>query len=293
MRNACSIFVLSMTFIRDIKELAAFKKLLQGLEVHVKIHIKIPKNMARQKGIIKLKGTIGGVSFYKTQDGDLAREKGGVDGSRIKNDAAFARTRENGAEFGSSANAGKILRDAIRPLLLNTADNRVVSRLTKVMTDVKNLDNTSARGERSVGIALAQPGAQALLKGFNFNKRSVLGSVLHKPFTVQQNNGMITINGLVPINDIVYPAGATHVSFKCGWAIIDFTAGTSGVDYSPVVNLPIDATQSNVQCLPPNIPVGVGTNLYLLAVEFFQEVNGVQYSLKNGAYNALAIVEVA
>jgi hypothetical protein len=28
-------------------------------------------------------------------------------------------------------------------------------------------------------------------------------------------------------------------------------------------------------------------------VEFFQEVNGVQYSMNNGAYNALAIVDVA
>ena len=292
MRNACSTFVLSMTFIRDIRELAALKKLLQSFDVDLKIHIKIPKNMARQKGIIKLKGTIGGVSFYKTQDGDLAREKGGVDGSRIKNDAAFARTRENGAEFGSSASAGKILRDAIRPLMLNTADNRVVSRITKVMTDIKNLDATSARGERSVGTALALP-AQALLKGFNFNKRSVLGSVLHKPFTVQQNNGMITISNLVPVNDVVYPSGATHVSFKGAWAIVDFVAGTSSVEYSPEVNVPFNAVITNVQCLPPGIPIGVATNIYLLSVEFFQEINGVQYSLKNGAYNALAIVEVA
>ncbi len=248
--------------------------------------------MARQKGIIKLKGTIGGVSFYKTQDGDLAREKGGVDGERIKKDAAFARTRENGAEFGSAASAGKILRDAIRPMLLNAADNRVVSRLTKLMTDIKNLDAGSARGERTVGGAMAVPTSRALLKGFNFNKRAVLGSVLHKPFVVQTNNGMITINNLVPVNDIVYPTGATHVSFKCAWAIIDFAAGTSGVDYSPAVTLPIDAAVSNVQCLPPNIPAGAGVNLYLLSVEFLQEVNGVQYSLKNGAYNALAIVEV-
>ncbi|MBS3993278.1 MAG: hypothetical protein KGZ87_06150 [Bacteroidetes bacterium] len=40
--------------------------------------------MAKQKGIIKLKGTIGDITFYKTQDGHLAREKGGVDGQRIK-----------------------------------------------------------------------------------------------------------------------------------------------------------------------------------------------------------------
>jgi hypothetical protein len=56
--------------------------------------------MARQKGIIKLEGTIGDVSFYKSKDGYLAREKGGVDGDRIKNDPAFQRTRENGSEFG-------------------------------------------------------------------------------------------------------------------------------------------------------------------------------------------------
>ena len=52
--------------------------------------------MAKQSGIIKLEGTIGDITFYKSQDGLLARAKGGVDASRIQNDAAFQRTRENG-----------------------------------------------------------------------------------------------------------------------------------------------------------------------------------------------------
>ncbi|MEO6301614.1 MAG: hypothetical protein ABIP51_00450 [Bacteroidia bacterium] len=249
--------------------------------------------MARQKGIIKIKGKIGDISFYKTQDGHLAREKGGVDGDRIKNDPAFVRTRENGAEFGSSANSGKILRDAVRPLILAAADNRLVSRLTKVMTAIKNLDATSPRGERTVGVAIALPIAMALLKGFNFNKRAVLGSVLHKPYIVQVNNGMITINNLVPINDIGYPAGATHMTLKSAWSIIDFVTGTSDTVYSPPVNLPIDGVSTTVQLLPPNIPLGVGTNLFLLEIEFLQEVNAVQYPLRNGAFNALAIVEVS
>ena len=50
--------------------------------------------MARQKGIIKLKGKIGDISFYKTQDGHLAREKGGVDASRIANDPAYPHKRK-------------------------------------------------------------------------------------------------------------------------------------------------------------------------------------------------------
>ena len=123
--------------------------------------------MARQKGIIKLKGKIGDISFYKTQDGHLAREKGGVDAARIANDPAFVRTRENGAEFGSSASSGKLLRGALRPMLMTASDNRITARLTKIMTDVKNLDVTSVRGKRAVGIAIALAPAKALLKGLD------------------------------------------------------------------------------------------------------------------------------
>ena len=40
--------------------------------------------MARQTGIIKLRGTIGGMTFYKTSaDGHMVREKGGIEASRI------------------------------------------------------------------------------------------------------------------------------------------------------------------------------------------------------------------
>ena len=89
--------------------------------------------MARQKGIIKLKGAIGNITFYKTKDGHLAREKGGIDASRIKSCPVFQRTRENGAEFGRAGKAGKILRTALRSLLLNSADSKMVSRLTQSM----------------------------------------------------------------------------------------------------------------------------------------------------------------
>ena len=120
--------------------------------------------MARQKGIIKLKGKIGDLSFYKTQDGHLAREKGGVDAARIATDAAFVRTRENGAEFGSSATSGKLLRSTLRPMMMTAADNRVTSRLTKVMTDIKNLDATSVRGKRAVGVAIAISSRKSIVK---------------------------------------------------------------------------------------------------------------------------------
>jgi len=36
------------------------------------------KTMAQQKGIIPLKGTIGGITFYKSKDGYIARGKGWI-----------------------------------------------------------------------------------------------------------------------------------------------------------------------------------------------------------------------
>src|SRR6478609_1408538 len=99
--------------------------------------------MARQKGIIKLKGTIGDITFYKSQDGYLAREKGGVEADRIATDPNFLLTRQNGAEFGTAGKAGRMLRTAIRSLLQNIADNRMVGRLTREMVKVLQADATN------------------------------------------------------------------------------------------------------------------------------------------------------
>src|SRR5215831_4181203 len=126
--------------------------------------------MAKQKGIIKLKGTIGDITFYKTQDGHLAREKGGIDADRIKNDPAFQRTRENGSEFGRAGKAGKVMRTALRTMLLNSADGRMVSRLTQQMMKVIQADTTSERGQRNV-----IDGEALLLNGFEFNINGKLG----------------------------------------------------------------------------------------------------------------------
>ena len=249
--------------------------------------------MAKLKGILKIEGTLDELTFYKTQDGHLVKTKGGVSADRIANDPNFQRTRENGSEFGSSATAGKVLRNAVRNLMMNASDNRVTSRLTQVMTVIKNYDTTSARGERTVAIGIADPAALALLKDFDFNDKAILSGVLFAPFIVTPATGEIAIPAFVPLNDIAYPGGATHVNLKAAFANVDFTNEISAIEYSPVTNLPIDGTNTPVSLVPAGVPAGAGTKFYLLLLEFFQEVNGIQYPLKNGAYNVLNIVEAA
>jgi hypothetical protein len=249
--------------------------------------------MARQTGIIKIKGTVGDLTFYKSQDGDMVRQKGGIEKDRIANDPAFVRTRENGKEFGASGSAGKLVLTALRPLLMSASDSRVYSRLLRLMMFIKELDTVSARGDRNVGVGISAPGALPLIKGFDFNIRSSLGAILFKPYSVNIGTGAITIPGLIPVNDIVSPQGATHITLKGGWARVDFVTGVTELQLSNVVNLPIDATPNNVALVPVGIPAGPGTNMFVLQIEFYQEVNGLQYSLKNGAFNALSVVEAS
>lgn len=249
--------------------------------------------MAKLKGIIKLEGTLDNLTFYKAKEGYLVKTKGGVSKERIQNDPAFERTRENGSEFGSSASSGKLLRTSVRNLMIRAKDNRVSSRVTQKMTQIKNFDTTSLRGQRNVATGLATPEGKATLKGLDFNNRAILSAVLFAPFTVDGATGEITIPNLTPANDIAYPSGATHVSLSSAFLKVDFDTTDNSIEYSPTVNIPIDSTSATQTLTPGGVPTGTGNDIFVLLVEFFQEINGVQYPLKNGAYNVLNIVEVA
>ena len=248
--------------------------------------------MARQNGIIKLKGTIDGVSFYKTADGHMARAAGGVDAERIKKDPKFQRTRENNAEFGAATKSMKLLRRTLSAMLKSAGDGRVTSRMIRAMTEIKNFDTTSARGKRSVGLGINDPQAAIKLKDFEFNIHSELGAILLSDYAVDTSTGVIDIMGLVPANDLSFPPEATHVSFKGAFANVNFTTGKRIIKYTNEVNLPLDSTQSNVSLTPTAVATGTGIQIYLLLIVFSQEINGVQYSLKNGSHNAMAIIEV-
>ena len=249
--------------------------------------------MARQKGIIKLKGTIGDITFYKTQDGHLAREKGGIDASRIASDPAFQRTRENGSEFGRAGKAGKILRTALRALLLNSADGRMVSRLTQSMVKVLQADLVSIRGLRNI-----IDGEAELLAGFEFNIRGKLGTSLFAPFvaTIDRVTGVIevTLASFIPANMIASPSGTTHFKIISAGAEVDFEAETFVVENSETAILPWDSVATAVITQTNTVTPASTKPLFLaLGVEFYQLVNGQMYPLKNGAYNPLSLVRVS
>lgn len=249
--------------------------------------------MAQQKGILPLKGTLGNITFYKSKDGYLAREKGSLNAQRIANDPAFARTRENGAEFGRAGQAGKVLRTALRSLLLNTSDGRMLSRLTREMMRVIQADAVNDRGLRNV-----IDGEAELLEGFDFNINSKLSTSLFAQFTtnIDRVTGELTINipSFVPLNMVAAPSGATHFKIVSAGVEIDFENKTYVVAFGDTGSLPINSTPTAVVNLLHQVTANSTKPLFLaMGIEFYQVVNGTEYGLKNGAFNALSLVKVS
>lgn len=248
--------------------------------------------MAQQKGIIKLKGTVGDITFYKSKDGYLAREKGGLDANRIANDPNFQRTRENGEEFGRAGKAGKMLRTAIRALLLNIADGRMAARLTREMVKVLKADLTSVRGKRNV-----IDGEAELLEGFEFNIDSKLGTTLIAPYTAAIDRVLgtlkVDIPAFIPANMVIAPGGATHFKILTAGTAIDFTNETFEVEATESAVLPLNSVATAALSLSNAVSAASVHPLFLvLGIEFYQDVNGIQYPLKNGAFNAMSLVSV-
>ncbi|MCG2419764.1 hypothetical protein K8089_12085 [Aequorivita sp. F47161] len=248
--------------------------------------------MAKQKGILKLKGTIGDFTFYKTEDGYMAREKGGIDKDRILNDPAFKRTRENGMEFGTAGKSGQLIRKAERLLLKQASDKRVTSRLVQVLMAIIKTDPLNKRGSRTV-----QDGDMSLLKGFDFNQKGKLDTVYFSGYSSVFDRAAgtldVAIEEFVPNETIDAPRGTTHIQLVGGICALDFQGRKfeEGHEFSPII--PWDTTTQAALTLSTTITAGSTLPvLQVVGVNFFQEVNGEMYPLRNGAFNALAVVEV-
>ena len=246
--------------------------------------------MAKQTSIITLKGRVGRLSFYKTRDGYLAREKGGVEKSRIMNDPRYARTRENMREFADNANSTKLVKDALRTVTTKVSDQRLGLRLNQRLMKVLKSDEISIRGERKV-----KNGNWDLLGGMELNIRASLTKTLL--FQIQPVDSAATweiqIPAFLPTNEIAYPVEAQGFKITATGVGLDFDANTRSIQTSatPIlpVSVPMEATVLSIDKSQLS-----GTHfLFVLSVEFYLNVNQEDYHLNNGDYNAGQILGVS
>mgnify|MGYP000482255559 CR=1 FL=1 len=150
----------------------------------------------------------------------------------------------------------------------------------------------STRGLRNV-----IDGEVDLLVGFEFNTRGKLGTSLYAPFigTIDRPSGKVTVDmtSFIPSDMIVAPGGTTHFKIVSAGAEIDFEAETFVVASSESNILKWNgAPCGDINHLNQLTPDSTKPLFLVLGIEFYQEVNGQMYSLKNGAFNPLAVVKV-
>ncbi len=248
--------------------------------------------MAKARGIIKIKGSLYDLTFYKLEGEEVVREKSGVSKERIQREPAFARTRENNQEFSSCARAGRMMREALGPLLFSSKDSRLASRLLQTLCKIKILDQASLRGKRTVARGIAGIAGKQLLTGFDFNKDAPLGSILKAPYVLDEGEGTVVISNFLPGRDLASPKGATHVRLQLATLGLNFETGARTLVLSLPQNRLLTQSSATVELGVEPVPDVAGVNFFLLSLSFYQEVNGIQYSLKNGYYSALQIIGV-
>lgn len=262
--------------------------------------------MAKQVGLVKYSGTMGGVRHFKIKglNGDYAGLVGGPTTDQIYNDTAFERTRENMSEFGGCASAAKSIRVSLSQILKQFSDSRLTGRLTAIMKQINLEDQSEARGQRLIQIS----SQRHYLKGLNFNANLSLSSVFNAPYTIdnpERESAHIRVTTFKPNNLIVAPAGATHfrlvnaVAVVSDWVYNSITRKyeptdakvneISEIGYSDYFDLNSVVPDFTIKVSLQNSPVLTSSVSVLncIGIEFVQQVGSNYYLFNSG--NALRI----
>ena len=263
--------------------------------------------MAIQTGNIRYRGSFKNIRQYVNlhDPNTYAGEKGGANGDLIKNNPAFARTRENMNEFGGCGLAVKAIRQGLMDLLPEQTDKHFTARMMKVVKEINCRDLAGIRGKRSIIFS----DERIFLSTFKFNTLEASTEKLKYQFSFEHpiTRGEATLSltafNIKPIN---VPAGAKFYRIQNHLSIIsDYTYVEANRRYEPMTLLntmsafaysaytPIDTPLTDD--LVVSFPVGTlpgddDTVIQCVGVEFYVKSGPTGYvPLKGGSMLVLDV----
>ena len=154
--------------------------------------------MAKQTGIFKIIGTLGGITFYEMGGEFYARKKSSLDGKRVKKDPRFRRTMEEAAGFGKASAAARAVYWALpAELRVHGLYGILTGRMRKLMREGRTAQEAQLQLLRELcaeqGAAMQQ-GAPAGSKPEGFADR-LLKQIFNGPGEAHAH-GQISRDGL-------------------------------------------------------------------------------------------------
>lgn len=129
----------------------------------------------------------------KGVDGGLVRKINEGMSSRVKNDAAFANTRRNAAEFGALGSFSGVAISAISKRWRTILDPFATGKLSRDLAPILRSDNTNPWGQRGLNFVDTEDAVKAKISSYAKNQYSenfATGIVFDRP-----QSGGVTITG--------------------------------------------------------------------------------------------------
>lgn len=243
--------------------------------------------MAKQIGVMQLSGKVGNMVFYKTKNGNFARQK--AESKEVSNEVL----KENMNEFAQAGICGKKIRTAFAEIIKEMKDSSLTQRLSQVLSAVIKTDVLNPRGARKIA-----DGDIELLQGFEMNADIALSTALKAPYSAEIDRAAgvlkVDIPSFIPGKMLVYPEGTTHYKFTIAGAMVDFVTKDRLTAQESSGELPLSNVAGLPLSLQVQLPPALTAPLMLaLRLSFFQEVNGRYTLLGTNLHTAIALVAVS
>ncbi|ANF52583.1 hypothetical protein A0O34_19605 [Chryseobacterium glaciei] len=128
--------------------------------------------MATYESLIKINGAVGDLVFYTLNGKNVVRKKSGFNKTAFKKSPTYEKVRQNSSEFGHCSKVGKIIRQALDQYIKQAEEPLLYQKFAKLMTEIKDLDNVSERGKRTVENGIITEKGKLLLRKFQFGNKN-------------------------------------------------------------------------------------------------------------------------
>lgn len=229
--------------------------------------------MAKNIGLIKFTGKLGGISGRDTKDGNILQTPGGFKSERVKTEAKYLITRQLGTEFSRCAKISSVFYRCLGAYLKTIPDTHLYSYIQSRVCAIKECDMLSPKGERTAGKGLATEKGQALLQGFSFNRNRDLSHIMMQRFSLSLDEGLLSIPNF-DVSRITFPRGAKQLGLQLVLMRLDIETPTAVVASSAMIFVPLGTPATTIELQSP-LPEGEGVLIAMLYAGFCSVVNGV------------------
>jgi len=236
--------------------------------------------MAKQKGIIKILGTIDDMNFYRRKGKNIVRKAGGgFSGEAFRNNPNYVTIRKNANDFGKCSTVKKHFNIALEPITSLVRDGDLHSYMMKLFTQLKDFDQVHEKGQKQVYEGIKTKTGKDLLLNFKFTPLCQPMDVLANPnLEVDMDAGQLRISKW-NLHENRLPENTTKVVLELSRLHFDFKDMDYGLSLGDTAYLNLTDEISDLE-LTVELPEVQGTELMLLSAQCFRGVEDEFFDIR-------------